>query len=53
MNPVQEAIYTTQTRGKLNEFSARQAVEAIQELNQELEETGEFLSQFSPAIHRL
>lgn len=51
MNPVQEAIYTTQTRGKLNEFSARQAVEAIQELNQELEETGEFLSQFSPAIH--
>lgn len=51
MNPVQEAIYTTQTRGKLNVFSAHQAVEAIQELNQELEEIGEFLSQFSPAVH--
>lgn len=51
MNPRQEAIYTTQTRGKLNEFSAHQTVEAIQELNRELEEIGEFLSQFSPAVH--
>lgn len=37
MNPIQEAIYTTQTRGKLNVFSAQEAVEAIQELNRELE----------------
>lgn len=51
MNPIQEAIYTIQTRGKLNVFSAQEAVETIQELNRELEETGEFLSQFSPAIH--
>lgn len=51
MNPIQEAIYTTQTRGKLNVFSAHQAVEAIQELNKEIAEIGEFLSQYSPAVH--
>lgn len=51
MNPIHEAIYTIQTRGKLNVFSAHQVVEAIQELNEELYEIGEFLSQFSPAVH--
>jgi len=51
MNPIQEAIYTTQTRGKLNIFSTHQAVEAIQELNKEISEIGEFLSQYSPAVH--
>jgi hypothetical protein len=51
MNPIQEAICTIQTRGKLNVFSAQEAVEAIQELNKEIAEIGEFLSQFSPAAH--
>lgn len=51
MNPIQEAIYTIQTRGKLNVFSAQEAVEAIQELNKEIAEIGEFLSQYSPAVH--
>lgn len=49
MNPIEEAIHTTQMRGKLNKFSANQAVEAIQELNEEISEIGEFLSQCSPA----
>ena len=51
MNPIQEAICTIQTRGKLNVFSAHQAVETIQELNKEIAEIGEFLSQYSPAVH--
>lgn len=51
MNPIQEAIYTIQTRGKLNVFSSQEAVEAIQKLNEEISEIGEFLSHFSPAIH--